>query len=354
MMMHGSDDPFRGKEVPLEFEEHIAALSGWLKAHPEDAKAQRLLREALKAMDEAEASAPLPDWTWTEAEDPPPRKWLVQDWLPAGRVTLLAGRGGAGKSRIILQLTAGIASGGGEGDAWIDAPQDILRLGKAVPSAGVPVAYATWEDEEAEFARRLSEISGDEAPWVTPARLQNLHVVNLSRRGALWAPLAGRHVATLAELTDTGRLLRERAAALEARLLILDPLAAAYAGDENARGLVRAFVADWDGWAQDTGCAVLLVAHPPKNGADFSGSTDWAAAVRCMWTMKEEKVGDPPKGKGQDTRQTAWQLALPKRNYGPDQAPLRMAWDTGGGSLRWRLAWWEEPQRGGGRIDFTS
>lgn len=352
----GAGDPFRGREVPLEPKEHIAALSGWIRTHPDDEDLRQPLKDLLAEMsgNDAESVPPLPDWVW-ESRDVPPREWVIQGWLPAGRVTMLAGRGGAGKSRLALQLAAGIASGGGDGDAWIDAPLDTLRLGKAVPSTGAPVVYASWEDEDTEFARRLAEISGGEAPWVTPERLQNLHVVTLAKRGALWAPLHGRHISTLAELTDTGRLLREMVERIGAKLLIIDPVAACYSGDENSRALVRAFVGSWDGWGQDVGCAVLLVAHPPKGGSDYSGSTDWEGAVRAMWVLKEERIGAPPKGKGQDTRETAWQLALPKRNYSSAQAPLRMHWDTKVG-LRWRIEWWEKPptKPGGGSIDFTS
>ena len=30
---------------------------------------------------------------------------------------------------------------------------------------------------------------------------------------------------------------------------------------------------------------VLLLAHPPKSGSDYSGSTDWLAGVRALWTL---------------------------------------------------------------------
>ena len=347
MTNRNTDDPFRGKDVPLGVAEHIAALSGWLKTHPEDDEARRLIREFLKGMDESEETSeetdPLPDWTWTEETPPPPRRWVVKGWMPAARVSMLAGRGGGGKSRLALQLAAGVASGGGDRDEWICSPLGEMTLGTVVPEDGAPVVYATWEDDEEEFHRRLVEISGPEAPWVTRELLrENLHVVNMCRRGPLWAPLQGRHVATLAELTTAGRLLRERVEQLGAVLLIVDPLAAAYASDENSRGLVRGFVADWDGWAQESQCAVWDLSHPNKSGAAYSGSTDWEGAVRSMWVMKEEKLGKKPRS-GDDNRPVAWQLSLPKRNYGPPQDPFRLVWDGGvDGHLRWRIEWWEK------------
>ena len=159
-----------------------------------------------------------------------------------------------------------------------------MRLGNAVPMDGANVVFASWEDEPEEFYRRLHQISGNAAPWVKPERLQTLHIVNLVGEGPVWAPQQGRHISTMAELTVTGERLRSLCEQLDARLLVLDPLAAAYAADENARGLVRAFVSHWDAWAQANNCTVLILAHPPKSaGTSYSGSTDWQGAVRALW-----------------------------------------------------------------------
>ena len=49
--------------------------------------------------------------TWPVDEQIPPRDWLIRNWLPAGRVSLLVGRGGVGKSTLGLQIAAAIASG---------------------------------------------------------------------------------------------------------------------------------------------------------------------------------------------------------------------------------------------------
>ena len=56
------------------------------------------------------------------------------------------------------------------------------------------------------------------------------------------------HVQTVAELTAAGRRLRRLCERVGARLLVVDPLAAAYGSDENTRGLVRQYMASWDAW----------------------------------------------------------------------------------------------------------
>ena len=181
-----------GNQVPMDALDHARALMAGIEAHPNDRAALDAVRDVLTRMDEVAAEAPIPWTTWAEHPDPPPqRRWLVRDWLPAGRVALLTGPGGVGKSRLVLQLAAGIASGGGQGDAWIDTPDtDTLRLGSASRSEGDCVVYASWEDEPEEIYRRLAQVSGDGAPWVTPDRLRDLHLVDMAGMGPIWG--AGR------------------------------------------------------------------------------------------------------------------------------------------------------------------
>ena len=207
-----------------------------------------------------------------------------------------------------------------------------MRLGNAVPTNGASVVFASWEDEPEEFYRRLHQLSGQAAPWVTPERLQGLRIVNLVGEGPIWAPEPGRHISTMAAITATGERLRRLCEQEDARLLVVDPLAAAYASDENARGLVRAFVSHWDAWGQANNCTVLMLAHPPKSaGVNYAGSTDWQGSARALWTLRADY------GKSLDAGPTIWKLEFVKGNYGPRPEPLQLRWDTGGVGLRWEV-----------------
>ena len=332
--------------------ELLDALRSCLAAYPNDQQAREGIRRLAREIDGAVQRRPIGLETWDNAGPPPPRRWLVEDWLPAGRVTLLVGQGGVGKSRLAMQLAAGIASGGRRAEeanqasksrSWIETPSPhMLQLGEATEPGGAPLVYASWEDEWDEFRRRLSELSGAPAPWVAPERLSHFHFADMAGHGALWGPRANRrsYTDTMGETTQAGHELRRLCREEGARLLIVDPSAAAYGSDENNRTAVRAFLSDLDAWARENNCAILMLSHPSKGGADYSGSSDWQASVRSMWTLRKEKIGPAPaeRGKGEsDNRPEGWQLALAKANYGPPVKPLQLDWDASGGGLRWKV-----------------
>ena len=332
--------------------ELLDALRSCLAAYPNDQQAREGIRRLAREIDGAVQRRPIGLETWDNAGPPPPRRWLVEDWLPAGRVTLLVGQGGVGKSRLAMQLAAGIASGGRRAEeanqasksrSWIETPSPhMLQLGEATEPGGAPLVYASWEDEWDEFRRRLSELSGAPAPWVAPERLSHFHFADMAGHGALWGPRANRrsYTDTMGETTQAGHELRRLCREEGARLLIVDPSAAAYGSDENNRTAVRAFLSDLDAWARENDCAILMLSHPSKGGADYSGSSDWEASVRSMWTLRKEKIGPAPaeRGKGEsDNRPEGWQLALAKANYGPPVKPLQLDWDASGGGLRWKV-----------------
>ena len=65
----------------------------------------------------------------------------------------------------------------------------------------------------------------------------------------------------------------------------MDSVAAIYLANENDRAEVRGFLSALARRAYEGDRSVLLLAHPPKSGSDYSGSTDWLAGVRALWTL---------------------------------------------------------------------
>ena len=329
-MLEGNRVESTPTEWLRQIEEWVATYPGERRgvANALDGTAQRL----------RESGPTLHPLTWAAIGDPPPRRWLIDQWLPAGSVALLTGEGGAGKSRLALQLAAGLAADRTGSTQWI-AGRAAPPLGNAVLAGGVSVLYATWEDRAEETARRLAQISGAPAPWCQPHLLDNLKILDMAGHGPLWTATA-RYAPPA--LTPLGQALRTAAEAVSAGLLVLDSLAAVYGADENHRGQVRDFMASWDAWAAANVCAVLVIGHPPKSAAGYSGSTDWHSAARARWEIGKEAL--EPGGRNSRQEATHWRLTMAKSNYGPEPAPLCLDWDSTG--PRWQIEQtWEEAGR---------
>lgn len=267
--------------------------------------------------DDAPAAPDIPilkDWTG----DPEPRAWLASEWLPAGRAALFTGAGGGGKSLLALQLAAGIASGNRNplhSDPRGEADQGPMLDGKP----GIAV-FATWEDEPEEVLRRLAWAAVDRT-----ALGDRLHVLNLAGLGPLWE---SDKDAVTGERTPVGDFVEDHVRDVRPRLVVIDPTAGAFAANENDRATVRAWLSHLGALAAQTGAAVILIAHPPKDAKHaFSGSTDWRGGVRSLWTLGPKSVRgwtgapnrhgnpkDPAKGRA---------LTLDKANYAKDG---RRAW----------------------------
>ena len=282
---------------------------------------------------------------------PEPRQWLIPGWLPRGTVGVLHGEGEAGKSHLAVQLSVALAAAGWQeflplvrsGNAGDFALEDgIVDPDKPV-SPGLAnedpmsVVIASWEDDLDELARRTTNTMmsfGIDADGVG----NRLVHVNMADEGCLWGPMAegSKHTSTLGEPKEGWERLSELAANHDARLLIIDVVAAAYGSNENDRSLVRSFMTMLGQWARDHDCAVLLLSHPPKKGGQMSGSTDWRNAARFAWKLGEtefvEKVPsktDEGKPTTKSVKHTGFSLLLEKSNYAESVIDRGPVWLTG-------------------------
>ena len=242
---------------------------------------------------------------WTRLTQPSP--WLVDRWLPANRIMMFSGEGGQGKSRIALQLACALASGHQD---WIGPGESPIVEHERKRR----VVIASWEDSFNDVALRVQAMDYHKTVG------NRLSYYDMRKHGGCW----GLSKDGIGGLTPTGRALRRACERTGAELLILDPRSAAYPLNENDRGLVRGFMSDWDSWALDTGCAVMLIAHPSRAQKDYSGSTDWHSASRIVWTLTEEPTIPKVKGKSQseDEKGYAKQLKAIKSNYAVPPRPL--------------------------------
>ena len=168
--------------------------------------------------------------------------WIQGGWIPDAALTMLNGDGGAGKSWLSVKLAVAVTTG----SEWLDGIDH--RSG-----AGMPIVYATWEDTPAQIKGRLYSLSqqGFHAD-------KNLfHIADMRSEGHIWTQ----------DLTESGKLLRDAAESVGARLLVIDTFGVAFGGNEIDRSQIGVFFSDWAAWATEADCAILLVAHPQQVGS---------------------------------------------------------------------------------------
>ena len=251
-----------------------------------------------------------------------PLSWLVKDWMPDETLTILTGAGMSGKSRIALQLAVAVATG---------AERFIWPKGAETPKVNSdgqqPVVFAAWETRQLAWEHRLASICANHQSEIE-ALSEKLHYINMKPWGGLWGAHRGQHLSQAGEQLDGGRLLLDYAADIKARLLIIDPLAAAYVGNENDRTMVRAFLSALDQWAEDHRCAILIISHLPKSDAAQSGSTDWRNGVQSVWVLEDRK--DNEDDKEEDPKKTGRRtLRVDKLNEGPIPDKIKLIWNNG-------------------------
>lgn len=245
-----------------------------------------LVREpASKAQNIERASGAHVEMLRGDEVKPSPVRWLWDGWLAAGKMHVLGGRPGTGKTTIALALAATVTKGG----VWPDGSR--AKCGHAV--------IWTGEDDPADtLVPRLHAAGAD---------LRRIHFVNGVRDGGKVYPFDPAR--------DVDALRDALAGIKNLHLLIVDPIVSAVSGDSHKNAEVRRGLQPLVDLASDHGCALLGITHFTKGtaGADpverITGSLAFGALARIvMATVRMEGS----EGEGQRI------LARAKSNIGPD------------------------------------
>ena len=185
-------------------------------------------------------------------------RWLMEGWLPVGEIGLLAGEWQLGKSTLAIQLANAI-SGGTPAFAKPSSPLAKGFLPQIEPEhRGRNTLIIGWEHDADEAARRLRMIRNvlDDDP--SDGAPQRIHYKDANGLGPTWGRAEGRF-GKLAQ-TPFCREIRAEAEDLQAALLVLDPVARAFGGEQNSRSEIGGFLDDWSIWAKRTGVASCSLA----------------------------------------------------------------------------------------------
>jgi RecA-family ATPase len=237
------------------------------------------------------------DW---QGKEVPERQWFVDGWIPDRTVTNLSGDGGSGKTLIIMQLIAA-------------ASLQTQWFGRDV-SVG-PCLYYGAEDEADELHRRLKSIVQSAGRELS--ELDGIRLIPMAGSDAVLAePDTKGHITA----TALFKKLELETKALRPKLIVIDPSADVFGGDEINRSQVRKFVSMLRGLAIDYDCAVLLLSHPSltglNSGTGTSGSTAWNNSVRSRLYLKTTSP---------DTRV----LTVVKANHGKVGDEIAIRWNDG-------------------------
>jgi RecA/RadA recombinase len=186
-----------------------------------------------------------------------PVLWLWEPYIPRGKITIVQGDPGNGKTTLTLAVAAAVTNG------------EALPGGLAVLSSDV--IFQTAEDGLADTIKPRLELLG--------ADCSRIHVIDESEQ-----PLS---------LND--ERIEQAIVKTSAKLLIIDPIQGFLGGADmhSAKGM-RPLMKSLAVVAERTGCAVILIGHLNKKGfrtqAQYRGlgSIDIYAATRSVLTVGKE------------------------------------------------------------------
>lgn len=200
---------------------------------------------------------------------PQPIQWIWNGWLARGKLHILAGQAGAGKTTIAIQLAATISTGGKFPDGTNTRPGSIL----------------IWSGEDAlddTLTPRL--VAAD-------ANLEKIYFINdvvnvLQMNKRAFNPAVDMHALVVRAETIP-----------DLTLIMIDPIISAVACDSHKNGEVRRALQPVVDFGLKRNCAILGITHFSKGGQSKSildrvtGSLAFGALARIVLAAGEI-VGD--------------------------------------------------------------
>jgi putative DNA primase/helicase len=239
--------------------------------------------------------------------------WVWDGRIAKGRVTVIAGDPGIGKSQIAVTLAAKVSTGGKWPNGEGSAPEgDVVML--------------IGEDD---LATRIKPLL-----MAADADVKRVHLIG--NDGVDHKPI------NLFDAEDHDAIAGALAQAKNPQLLIIDPITAFADYRLNNGAAARQLLAELTRGAESWGIAVVLICHLTKGGgrnalAMISGSSAIAAAARAIYLATNGEPG------------SKWHiLACVKNNLARTNLALRYCIkpeEVAGGVATTRIVWHKEPLR---------
>ena len=264
--------------------------------------------------------------------DSPPTRWLVEGRVPRGKVMVLAGEGGVGKSWLELELFAAI------NDAGID-----YVWGGRVVKKGLPCLILAAEDDRSEIDNRLKAIR--ETWGVAPNPFG--YIIPCAEVGSftLFKPIYDGTIAG----TDVYAWLDETLEGMKAwcgelGFVAIDTLSALVSINENDNTEATAVMTGLNLLAVKHDVTIIVLHHFAKGNGSVRGGRG-ASSVRgasglvnsTRLTLGVEHVtgdeGDAALRAAGADRGRAIRMSVLKANINVNRAPVTLAWPEGSGMI---------------------
>lgn len=235
-------------------------------------------------------------------------RWLWPGWLAKGKLHILAGAGGTGKTTLLISLIATITTGG----RWPD--------GSRCGEPGNALIWSSEDDPADTLVPRLAAAGAD---------LNRVHIIQgrINAQGEADPFDPANDIALLrATANEIGGV----------SLLMLDPIVSAVKGDMHKANDVRRALQGVVDFAEQNLCAVVGISHFAKGGMGSSpadrviGSQAFSALARTVLVAAKQE--------GTDMRV----LARAKSNIGTDEGGVSYTiepCDIDGGIETTRVVW---------------
>lgn len=217
--------------------------------------------------------------------------WLWQGRFACGKLNMLAGDPGHGKSTVTLDIAARTTIGACWPDGQANIAGDVILL--------------SAEDDPGDTIKPRFEAAGGNS--------EKCHIFEATLRYDAESDKENESFFSLSSDLDA---LKELIEHTQARLVIIDPISAYLGGvDSHKNAEIRSILGPLANMASETGCCILAVSHLNKSTASAQyrvmGSLAFSAAARSTWVTAKDK--DNP----------ARRLLLPvKNNLAPDTGGL--------------------------------
>ncbi|HAV4639216.1 AAA family ATPase [Acinetobacter baumannii] len=200
-----------------------------------------------------------------------PITWLWDGWLPLGKMTILAGAGGCGKTNLSLALIATITTGG------------VFPDGSPCSNVGKVLIYSTEDDPADTLKPRLIANGAD---------ISKVSIISgrTNEKGELEPFDPAQDFPKIEEYIKLNP---------DVKLLMIDPIISAVSGDMNKANDVRRSLQPLVDLANEYKFSVLGITHFSKGSAGSTpadriiGSQAFTALARMAWSAaKREDEGD--------------------------------------------------------------